>query len=288
MLCEQACCYNADDTEDVYDDDNSSEVSLEMGAEAGPAFEARAQAQSLAGVGPSVGPGIVAEPAAHHSGLRRFSKDHAVTDDIQKRFLIAVENDEHAAKKRVQDMLVRVTAQSHPERAHQQHKYITGRVDVKSICDRQLQACNLLLTVAINKRKAHCESTGWPIAHWNDWPGSLQSCPLGASYKSPCIVQHVALLGQQPQLLKKSVSAPLLLSMIVACAEIAVCRVQEWKKKHHLDTCLQTPKPNSDIMKKAILHGVVCFSKTDHPVRIMRVSDLLAVLFCTCSALQQA
>lgn len=98
----------ADDAADMYDDDTVSEVSLEMGAEAGPAFEARAQAQSLMGAGPSVGPGIVAEPAAHHSGLRRFSKDHAVPDDTQKRFMIAVENDEHAAKKRVQDMLVGV------------------------------------------------------------------------------------------------------------------------------------------------------------------------------------
>ena len=90
----------------MYDDDDASEMSLEMGAEAGPAFEARAQAQSLAGVGPSVGPGIVGEPQKQNSGLRRFSKDHAVSDDVQKRFMIAVENDEKAAKKRVQDMLV--------------------------------------------------------------------------------------------------------------------------------------------------------------------------------------
>ena len=96
----------AEDVGDIYDDDTVSEMSLEMGEEAGPAFEARAQAQSLAGVGPSVGPGVVAEPQAQNSGLRRFSKDHAVSDDTQKRFMIAVENDEKAAKSRVQDMLV--------------------------------------------------------------------------------------------------------------------------------------------------------------------------------------
>ena len=105
MSCLPLCF--AEDVGDMYDDDAVSEMSLEMGEEAGPAFEARAQAQSLAGVGPSVGPGIVAESQVQNSGLRRFSKDHAVSDDTQKRFMIAVENDEKAAKKRVQDMLVR-------------------------------------------------------------------------------------------------------------------------------------------------------------------------------------
>lgn len=47
--------------------------------------------------------------------------------------------------------------------------------------------------------------------------------------------------------------------------------LQEWKKKHHLDTCLQTPKPHFDTMKEAILHGIVCFSKTDHLIRIIKV-----------------
>lgn len=102
-------CGCAEEVGELYDDDAAvSEMSLEMGAEAGPAFEARAQAQSLAGSGASVGPGIVAPPPAHLTSLRRFSKEHAVSDDIQKRFMIAVENNEPAAKKRVQDMLVRV------------------------------------------------------------------------------------------------------------------------------------------------------------------------------------
>ena len=62
------------------------------------------------------------EPAAvapHHSSLRRFSKDHAVSEDIQHRFMIAVENDEKAAKTRVQDWLVRtIVPFLHPQAPH--------------------------------------------------------------------------------------------------------------------------------------------------------------------------
>lgn len=96
----------------MYDDDSASELSLEVGAEAGPEFEAQAEAQrhlhatSVAQSGPATASGEPAAVAPHHSVLRRFSKDHAISEDIQKRFLIAVENDEKAAKKRVQDMLV--------------------------------------------------------------------------------------------------------------------------------------------------------------------------------------
>ena len=51
--------------------------------------------------------------------------------------------------------------------------------------------------------------------------------------------------------------------------------VQEWKNKNGLTSCLQTPQPHYDVMKKAIFHGIICFSKTDHPVRIMKVPSLL-------------
>ena len=51
--------------------------------------------------------------------------------------------------------------------------------------------------------------------------------------------------------------------------------MQEWKNKNGLTTCLQTPQPHYDVIKKAIFHGVICFSKTDHPVRIMKVLSCL-------------
>ena len=102
------CCA---ETDDIYDDDTASELSLEVGAEAGPEFEAQAQAQrqlhaTSALSGPAAATGEPAAAPSHQSALRRFSKDHAVSEDVIKRFMIAVENDEKAAKKRVQDMLV--------------------------------------------------------------------------------------------------------------------------------------------------------------------------------------
>lgn len=99
-------------TEDTYDDGSGSELSLEVGAEAGGKFEAQAQAQqrqraaATAQSGPATATGGLAEVPAHQSMLRRFSKDHAISEDIQKRFMIAVENNDEAAKTRVQDWLV--------------------------------------------------------------------------------------------------------------------------------------------------------------------------------------
>lgn len=102
----------------MYNDDSGSELSLEVGAEAGSGLEAQAQqrqhAASTAQSGPPTAPGGAAEAAPHQSMLRRFSKDHAISEDIQKRFLIAVENGDGAAKTRVQDWLV-----SWPLPAHQ-------------------------------------------------------------------------------------------------------------------------------------------------------------------------
>ena len=96
------------ETDDTYDDDSGSEISLEVGAEAGADFEAqqRLHAASVAQSGPATATGEPAAVPPHQSMLRRFSKDHAVSEDIQKRFMIAVENDEKAAKTRVQDWLV--------------------------------------------------------------------------------------------------------------------------------------------------------------------------------------
>ena len=104
---------NPAETGDLYDD-NASEISLEVGAEAGPEFETqvqeRLQSASVAQSGPTTDEGVPTAVAPQHSSLRRFSKDHAVSDDIQKRFMIAVEDDEKAAKKRVQEWLVRPCA----------------------------------------------------------------------------------------------------------------------------------------------------------------------------------
>ncbi|KAL3159567.1 hypothetical protein ABBQ38_009981 [Trebouxia sp. C0009 RCD-2024] len=152
---------SAEGTDDTYDDGSGSELSLEVGAEAGSKFEAQAQAQqqqhaaATAQSGPATATGALAEVPAHQSMLRRFSKDHAISEDIQKRFMIAVENNDEAAKTRVQDWL-------------------------------------------------------------------------------------------------------------------------EWKNKNALANCLHTPQPHYDIMKKCILHGVVCMSKSDHPIRIMKVGDMRA------------
>ena len=103
------------ETGDLYDDeDDASEISLEVGAEAGPEFETqvqeRLQSASVAQSGPTTDEGVPTAVAPQHSSLRRFSKDHAVSDDIQKRFMIAVEEDEKAVKKRVQEWLVRSCA----------------------------------------------------------------------------------------------------------------------------------------------------------------------------------
>ncbi len=82
-----------------------------MGVEAGPEFETqvqeRLQSASVAQSGRTTDEGVPIAVAPQHSSLRRFSKDHAVSGDIRKRFMIAVEDDEKAAKKRVQEWLVR-------------------------------------------------------------------------------------------------------------------------------------------------------------------------------------
>ena len=98
----------------MYDNDMSysSALSLEVGAEDGPEFEEPAEAQRhlhaafVAHTWPATGRREPADVGPHHSVLQRFSKDSAIYEDIQQRFMIAVENDEKAAKKRVQDMLV--------------------------------------------------------------------------------------------------------------------------------------------------------------------------------------
>ena len=94
----------------MYDDDSASEVEMEAVAD-GPApsqaqVQARLEHASVAQSGPTTTEGQPSAVPPHQSVLRRFSKDHAVSEDIQKRFMIAVENDEKAAKKRVQEMLV--------------------------------------------------------------------------------------------------------------------------------------------------------------------------------------
>ncbi|KAL0052681.1 hypothetical protein WJX82_005986 [Trebouxia sp. C0006] len=149
---------SAEETGDLYDDD-ASEISLEVGAEAGPEFEThvqeRLQSASVAQSGPTTDEGVPSAVAPQHSSLRRFSKDHAVSDDIQKRFMIAVEDDDKAAKKRVQEWL-------------------------------------------------------------------------------------------------------------------------EWKTQHGLANGPSQPQPHYEAMKKAIMHAVICFSKSDHPIRIMKVGDMRA------------
>ncbi len=47
--------------------------------------------------------------------------------------------------------------------------------------------------------------------------------------------------------------------------------MQEYKTKHGLADGPSQPKPYYDTMKKAIMHAVICFSKSDHPVRITKV-----------------
>ena len=112
------CCHAESD--DTYDDDSGSEISLEVGAEAGADFEAqqRLHTASAAQSGPATAKGEPAAAPPHQSMLRRFSKDHAVSEDIQKRFMIAVENDEKAAKTRVQDWLVQPLSASPLEPLH--------------------------------------------------------------------------------------------------------------------------------------------------------------------------
>ena len=90
----------------MFDEDSASEVSLEDGAEGQGTVQEQLEHASVAQSGPTTTEGQPAAVPAHQSLLRRFSKEHAVSEDIQKRFMIAVENDEKAAKKRVQEMLV--------------------------------------------------------------------------------------------------------------------------------------------------------------------------------------
>jgi hypothetical protein len=47
--------------------------------------------------------------------------------------------------------------------------------------------------------------------------------------------------------------------------------MQEWQTKHGLADGPSQPQPHYDTMKKAIMHAVICFSKSDHPIRIMKV-----------------
>ena len=98
------------ETGTLFDEDSASEVGLEGGAEEQGTAQQQAQARlehaSVAQSGPTPTEGQPSAVPAHQSVLRRFSKEHAVSEDIQKRFMIAVENDEKAAKKRVQEMLV--------------------------------------------------------------------------------------------------------------------------------------------------------------------------------------
>ncbi len=58
--------------------------------------------------------------------------------------------------------------------------------------------------------------------------------------------------------------------------------MQEWKTKHGLANGPSQPQPHYDSMKKAILHAVICFSKSDHPIRIMKVRKSISLVdFCS-------
>lgn len=162
------------ETDDSYNDDASSEVSLEVGAEAGADFEAqqRLHAASVAQSGPATATGEPAAVAPHQSMLRRFSKDHAISEGIQKRFMIAVENDEKAAKTRVQDWLVSPPLAS----PHSDPKGGFLQSPSCLCCAAQLyMLCTFLLhTQACNPRDPHtdpllerrCASSQWTaLAH---------------------------------------------------------------------------------------------------------------------------
>ena len=47
--------------------------------------------------------------------------------------------------------------------------------------------------------------------------------------------------------------------------------LQEWLRKYDFETIISEPQPNFCKVKNAILHGTIGFSKSDHPIRIMRV-----------------
>lgn len=54
--------------------------------------------------------------------------------------------------------------------------------------------------------------------------------------------------------------------------------MQEWKAKHGLANGPSQPQPHYDTMKKAIMHAVICFSKSDHPIRIMKVRQIISLV----------
>ncbi len=54
--------------------------------------------------------------------------------------------------------------------------------------------------------------------------------------------------------------------------------MQEWKTKHGLANGPSQPQPHYDTMKKAIMHAVICFSKSDHPIRIMKVRKIISLV----------
>lgn len=54
--------------------------------------------------------------------------------------------------------------------------------------------------------------------------------------------------------------------------------MQEWKTKHGLANGPSQPQPHYDTMKKAIMHAVICFSKSDHPIRIMKVRKIVSLV----------
>ena len=46
---------------------------------------------------------------------------------------------------------------------------------------------------------------------------------------------------------------------------------QEWLRKNDFVDIVKEPQPNFGKVKDAILHGTIGFSKSDHPIRLMRV-----------------
>lgn len=54
--------------------------------------------------------------------------------------------------------------------------------------------------------------------------------------------------------------------------------MQEWKTKLGLANGPSQPQPHYDTMKKAIMHAVICFSKSDHPIRIMKVCKIISLV----------
>ena len=54
--------------------------------------------------------------------------------------------------------------------------------------------------------------------------------------------------------------------------------MQEWQTKHGLADGPSQPQPHYEAMKKAIMHAVICFSKSDHPIRIMKVRKIISVV----------